>query len=139
MSEKKTRLEWTYKYGYWVASAGAIDLQVLPDHLKGYVVAIGQKIQGKANTPELAKELAETALKAECEKWAEAARALGLPLAPVPQPIETAPRDGTSVLAYGTEYGWEESYWIEGLKCWSGLSKQPTHGLPLPQTPEVQG
>lgn len=59
----------------------------------------------------------------------------------VPRPIETAPRDGTRVLAYSGYWCivlWEEGYQIDGwvfLPGWhttDGFLISPTHWLPLP-------
>lgn len=77
------------------------------------------------------------------------------------QPIETAPKDGTRILVYGT-YQWENYYerQEEGIICaewykitgandngsWNAISTnpycdfvQPTHWMPLPTPPEKSG
>lgn len=61
------------------------------------------------------------------------------------QPIETAPRDGTSILVF-TELGVFEatfvSYWefavanYHGCLCCSGRGDNPTHWMPLPEPPK---
>lgn len=68
------------------------------------------------------------------------------------QPIETAPRDGTRVLAiwgkHGTQiiywYSWEErpEYLVKAGACWKPenqrcpINATPTHWMPLPPPPE---
>lgn len=55
------------------------------------------------------------------------------------QPIETAPKDGTKILAFNKwgEYGVAE--WVESQQCWfAGYDDftAPTHWMPLPEPPE---
>lgn len=68
------------------------------------------------------------------------------------QPIETAPKDGTRVLAiwgkHGTQiiywYSWEErpEYLVKAGACWKPenqrcpINATPTHWMPLPHPPE---
>ncbi len=74
------------------------------------------------------------------------------------QPIETAPKDGTHILAHGT-YQWEDYVhnqksgsvvvaWYDaegwGVSCWVLVNSnpyqdrcQPTHWMPLPPPPEA--
>ena len=61
------------------------------------------------------------------------------------KPIETAPRDGTSILVF-TDRGVFEatfvSYWefavanYHGCLCCSGRGDNPTHWMPLPEPPK---
>lgn len=56
------------------------------------------------------------------------------------QPIETAPRDGTQILAFwisGNIYG--AVSWDNGLRSWIELHEDvydPTHWMPLPPPPK---
>ena len=66
-----------------------------------------------------------------------------------PQPIATAPTDGTRVLAYWPDTmswgshgnsAWVESWFGRGRECWHspfelGIDFGPTHWLPLPPRP----
>lgn len=62
------------------------------------------------------------------------------------QPIETAPKDGTEIIACqsGTpEVGlilWDadEACWLEPADEWSGPNWLPTHWMPLPPSPKEQ-
>lgn len=68
-----------------------------------------------------------------------------------PQPIETAPTDGTRVLAYWPDTMSGGSGWLEswhtlrgplGSECWHSpfeysIDYGPTHWLPLPPRPEM--
>jgi hypothetical protein len=60
-------------------------------------------------------------------------------------PIETAPKDGTTVIAYRptTPPHIEGMHWCEGSWYWSfdgdgpgEFSVEPTHWMPLPQPPQ---
>lgn len=65
------------------------------------------------------------------------------------QPIETAPKDGSSVLCYAPIYGaparilvmrWDDGNYTKA-PCWrtdvhSFVQFEPTHWQPLPQPPE---
>jgi hypothetical protein len=65
------------------------------------------------------------------------------------QPIETAPRDGTTVLLYFPDAGKSQidvGYWIEwevGDANWSNewtdaeIDCDPSHWMPLPEPPEA--
>lgn len=98
MSEKKTRLEWTERDGCWYAKAGSIDLLIVV-HDAQYLAYVNRKIATTVRSLDRAKEVAENNLKAECEKWAEAARALGMPLSTAPQPMYAAPTYYTPMVA----------------------------------------
>ena len=55
------------------------------------------------------------------------------------QPIETAPKDETKILAFGEE-GYAVIYWLNGLDAWSNGdntldSDRWTHWMPLPLGP----
>ena len=60
------------------------------------------------------------------------------------QPIETAPKDGTPVLAYGysphypDEYFTRIQWWADGIGYWAAHSVSiiPTHWMPLPDPPK---
>lgn len=57
------------------------------------------------------------------------------------QPIETAPRDGTPILAYVPEYVVESVCVVEYSDRWStwycvGDACDPTHWMPLPEAPK---
>ena len=64
-----------------------------------------------------------------------------------PQPIETAPKDGTFILLFGDgshsesdDNLWYPGYYVddERMSCWastSGLTDSPTHWLPMPPAP----
>lgn len=62
------------------------------------------------------------------------------------QPIETAPKDGTKILANFThpevEYWPVVAYWTDAvdMQRWAGFPRdaQPTHWMPLPQPPNDQ-
>ena len=64
-------------------------------------------------------------------------------LSPQWQPIETAPRDGAQILAYGAHQHYPEEYttkiqwWSDGINGWgaTGVSIIPTHWMPLPKPP----
>lgn len=63
--------------------------------------------------------------------------------APQWQPIETAPRDGTRILAFVPPYGAMTAHtdFFNGeWRCHSCLNReaQPTHWMPLPDPPEAQ-
>lgn len=82
-------------------------------------------------------------------------------LAPMWQPIETAPRDGTAILAWNENYGARETRWEfyregsiafswfqegkgpDGAWRWAepqnnwGSSWAPTHWMPLPAAPDA--
>jgi len=60
-------------------------------------------------------------------------------------PIETAPRDGTSVLLYDSEEGIGVGHWVEGDdefgvdRFWVAFTttcSSPTHWMPLPEPPQ---
>ena len=67
------------------------------------------------------------------------------------RPIETAPKDGTRILAYGKgPYGhveWFTSQWDKSQSCWVSEPNEateynyedchPTHWMPLPPPPEL--
>lgn len=61
------------------------------------------------------------------------------------QPIETAPKDGSRLLAYSKGWDHEQkdqeiAWWNEssGLFRWqSGTIVKPTHWMPLPSPPEA--
>ena len=57
-----------------------------------------------------------------------------LRLATTWQPIETAPKDGTRVLAYHQTELVFSSEFLDGE--WTGDHERPTHWMPLPQPPE---
>lgn len=55
------------------------------------------------------------------------------------RPIETAPKDGTEILAFCPKAGthcvfWESGYWREKAS-FLGLRNEPTHWIPLPAPP----
>lgn len=60
------------------------------------------------------------------------------------QPIETAPRDGTPILAYNSMLGSYNTAYLNGeFPCgfWGRLGQwypQPTHWMPLPPPPARQ-
>jgi hypothetical protein len=99
----------------------------------------------------LPRARAKISLASFCE-WRETKAAeLAAMMSPAPQPIESAPRDGTEILAWWVNgHGWTISWWsISGGDMWvSGppdseygyeyeKKYQPTHWLPLPPKPEV--
>lgn len=55
------------------------------------------------------------------------------------QPIETAPKDGTHVLAYGEKHKIVVVFWREGWSRWFTHPAQyhayVTHWMPLPDEP----
>lgn len=60
---------------------------------------------------------------------------------PEPRPIEEAPKDGSTILGWTEDEGWELIIWAKFRKCWIdyvGEACRPTHFLPLPPKPEVR-
>jgi hypothetical protein len=56
------------------------------------------------------------------------------------QPIETAPRDGTTVLAWCDEWKHARTAWAYESDQWQAAPPsifQPTHWMPLPAPPEA--
>ena len=53
------------------------------------------------------------------------------------EPIETAPRDGTVIDLWDSEFGRiTEQWWDEDDGCWSGFGPENiTHWMPLPGAP----
>lgn len=70
--------------------------------------------------------------------------------APYPQPIDTAPKDGTHILVFDTgagdwgAFGWCVASWCEERRgtaadwhdCFEGFPLKPTHWAPLPEVPK---
>ena len=57
------------------------------------------------------------------------------------QPISTAPKDGTEILAYADNKGQKGErmvlYWDRGFWLWGAIAiHDPTHWMPLPEPPE---
>lgn len=62
------------------------------------------------------------------------------------QPIETAPKDGTPILAYETDWGYPisirwhqpwQSWVLNGVLLKLGDWGEPTHWMPLPAPPRL--
>lgn len=58
------------------------------------------------------------------------------------KPIETAPKDGSSILVFNGKTGavhWDGAGWVAGISCSNGsafyLGNPPTHWMPLPPPP----
>lgn len=59
-------------------------------------------------------------------------------------PIESAPKDGSSLIAWAPGFGmgaltlfWSDGYWREPAQH-LGLKVEPTHWMPLPPPPAAQ-
>lgn len=64
-----------------------------------------------------------------------------------PQPIDTAPKDGTEILVYFQGIGWKSVIWTDDAWCVDDGKHGPfpvrgcpfggaTHWMPLPENPE---
>jgi len=145
----KTILEWTERDGHWGAKAGEVSFWLEKKSNGSYTYFVTGAYKGRANSLEEAQEGAISAFKTECEKWAEAARALGMPIAPAPQPMDTAPEDGTPILIEVPDGGWIEAYWADMTDpadsywcsdhlCYWIEDLDPTRWMPKPQDEEAQ-